>query len=83
MQKPLLVVPLDGSSPFLIHDEDVIAHGELVMHYAASEEHWLIDPSDNTYLAREEGGTKFSWYQIEEEEQTLGTSNPRENMVAS
>jgi len=82
MQKPLLVVPLDGGSPFLIHDPDLFVYNEIVKHYAMSDSHWVIDPSDNTYLAKEEGKEVLSWYYIEVEEQTLGTSNPRENMVA-
>lgn len=84
MQKPLIVVPLDGTSPFLIHDSDLFAHNELVKHYAESEEHWLIDPSDNTFLMKSEDEKKvLTWYEIEEEDQSIKTANVAEQMVAS
>lgn len=63
MRISLVVIPLTGDPPFLIEHRKFELLTEEAVQFGNSSEHWVIDPSDNTYLGTDEDGD-LAWFEM-------------------
>jgi len=58
----LLVVPLDGTAPFLLKP----LFGEAAREFAVSDDYWVIDPEDGTMLVKNpDDESELVWQEME------------------